>query len=617
MRTFDRSCALLAASLAWVSCASPEVSRNEPEPGSGGGGSGTHGPDGTGGGPSFVISDAGAPPASPCTSAKCSDFPAEPIIDESAPANAPASFTGTGSGPAPCLLEPESGSLFPQQWLRPRIKWSGSTGLHRITLHSDMEDHDLVAYTTKSAWELPKEIWTRLAPHVIERDIVVTVRAASGGESATKFQIAPVAASGSMVFWAVQPQEVGRDVSGTDEDYASELRGFSVGEESTVPVLKIRQVQQPSSDGNGKRRVRCIGCHAATPDDGFVGFVDDWPWNLAISGVKATNVGAPLPGLSAGGLAALNLPWGGMMAFSKGAWRTGRRLVLLASSLQNYQQPAEDNAAPGKLVWYNLDAPAPMADPLADPALPTPPGALTPGVQFGEVARDGDPRGAACPAWTSDGGRVIYSSTMGGNLDGALMLGTTDLYTVPFNDGKGGMATPLRGASDAQWEEYYPAISPDDQLVLYTRVPQGERMYANKLAELAVVRAVGGDSLRLAANDPPACSGKSSPGINNHWGKWAPAVQMGNDATDGSAKRYYWLLFSSNRADIAPVPRQYPDPNNPGETLVEVTQLYMTVVVDDGRQLRSFPAIYLWNQPSDTLNTTPIWENLSIPRVVE
>jgi hypothetical protein len=609
MRSLVRACALVAVALAPVSCAAPEVSLDTPVTGAGGSGAGDHhGDNGSGGGPAFTVTDAGTPiPVMPCAGNRCSDFPAAPIIGEGATAEAPASFAGTATGSGPCLLEPESGSLFPQQWLRPRIKWSGSTGLHRITIHSELEDHDLVAYTTKGSWALPKELWTNLASHVVDSDIVVTVRAAGGGESVSRFQIAPVAATGSMVFWAVEPGEVGRDVTGTDEDYASELRGFSVGEESTVSVLKIAQVKQQSRDENGKRRVRCIGCHAATPDDGFVGFVDDWPWNLAIAGVKPTNTGAPLPGLSDGGLAALNLPWGGMMAFSKGQWRAGHRLVLLASSLQDYQNPGEDNAAPGRLVWYNLDAPAPAASPDDPTGLPL----VTPGLQLGEVARDGDARGAACPTWTSDGGRIIYSSTMGGNLDGALMLGTTDLYSVPFNDGKGGMATPLAGAADPAWEEYYPAISPDDQLVIYTRVPQGERMYANKLAELAVVRATGGTSERLAANDPPACSGKASPGINNHWGKWAPQVQSSN------GRRYYWILFSSNRADIPPVDRRYPDPNGTGETQVSVTQLYMTVVVDDGHELKTFPAIYLWNQPNDTLNTTPIWENLSIPRVVE
>jgi WD40 repeat protein len=279
----------------------------------------------------------------------------------------------------------------------------------------------------------------------------------------------------------------------------------------------------------------------------------------------------------------------------------GKRLVVVASSLQDYMRPwSTDARKPAKLVWYNLDAPP--------PDMVT--GYAAPGMQFGEIMRQGDPRGAACPTWSHDGANVIYSSTAGGNSDGALQTGATDLYMVPFNDGNGGMAKPIDGASDPAFEEYYPAYSPNDQLVVYTRVAKGNRMYANKNAEIAVVPARGGKTIRLDANDPPACTGKKSPGINNHWAKWAPTVPEIN------GRRYYWLLFSSDRADIPPVPRMYPDPANTGETTVQVTQLYVTLVVEQGElTLQSYPAIYLWNQPTNTLNNTPIWEQVAIPTI--
>jgi hypothetical protein len=536
-----------------------------------------------------------------CPNQKCSDFPADPIIDQGTPADAASMFGAPATGSGPCIWEPEDRSMFPQKWLRPRIKWTGTNGLHRITIHTAMEDHDLVVYTAQPSWTMPRNIWDNLASHITDQDVSVTVRAASGGEATVKFQVAPVSASGSMVFWSVKPAEVGRGLTNPDDVYDSELRGFAVGDESTVSVLQSRQVMQTSSDEAGiKRHVRCIGCHAVTPDDGYVAFVDDWPWNLAVAGVKPGIVGQPLPGVSQGGLAVLNMPWGGMMSFSKAQWTPGKRLVVLASSLQNYLQPwTTDARKPAKLVWYNLDAPPPAM--IGYPA---------PGAQFGEIARQGDPNGAACPTWSHDGNTIVYSSTVGGNSDGALQIGATDLYVVPFNDGNGGPARPIEGGADPAFEEYYPAYSPNDQLVAYSRVPRGNRMYANKSAEIAVVPAQGGNAIRLAANDPPVCTGKKSPGINNHWAKWAPTVPEIN------GRRYYWLLFSSDRADIAPVPRTYPDPAHTGETTVQVTQLYMTLVVEQGdHQLQSYPAVYLWNQPSTTLNNTPIWEQVAIPTI--
>lgn len=543
-------------------------------------------------------------PVVPCPNALCSDFPADPIIEMGTPAGAAAMFSGSASGAGPCIVEPEDGTLFPYNWLRPRIKWKGTTGIHKITISSQRQDKELVAYTSGDSWTMPKEIWRNLAGHVQDlSDIVVKVRAAGGGESQVKFNIAPVDASGSMVFWAAKPSEVGKDPALASAVEDSELRGFTVGDESTATALKISDVKQESREQSWQktRRVRCIGCHTATPDNAFVAFTDHWPWSSAIAGVKPGNTGDELPGVTEGGKLALNMPWGGMLTFAKAHWTPGKRLAVVGSSLQNPMAPwSTDNKAVARLLWLNLDSPLPMmVDGQPFPAL---------GVNFGEIVRQGDPRGAACPNWSHDGQRIVYSSTMGGNQDGRLEKGATDLYMVPFGDGMGGMATPVAGAADPQFEEYYPAFSPDDNLIVYNRVPSGQRMYANPNAELFVVSSKAGASVRLKANDPPACSGKKSPGINNHWAKWSPAVKT------AGGRIYYWVIFSSNRTDIPPVRSMYIQNSEP----IQVSQLFVTAVVQELEgQIRTFPAIYLWNQPTSTLNTTPAWETLEIPTVVE
>ncbi len=110
-----------------------------------------------------------------------------------------------------------------------------------------------------------------------------------------------------------------------------------------------------------------------------------------------------------------------------------------------------------------------------------------------------------------------------GTQDGRLYKGAADLYQVPYADKAGGTATPVAGASTPENEEYYPAFSPDDHLIAFTRVPAGQEMFANPSAEMWVVpHQTGAQPKRLAANDPPTCSGKSSPGVNNHWPKWSP-----------------------------------------------------------------------------------------------
>ena len=41
-------------------------------------------------------------------------------------------------------------------------------------------------------------------------------------------------------------------------------------------------------------------------------------------------------------------------------------------------------------------------------------------------------------------------------------------------------------------------------------------------------------------------------------------------------------------------------------------QLYVTPVVDDGGTVRTYPALYLWNQPATENNHTPAWDNFDI-----
>ena len=227
-----------------------------------------------------------------------------------------------------------------------------------------------------------------------------------------------------------------------------------------------------------------------------------------------------------------------------------------------------------------------------------------PGAQYGVIARNGDSNGAAFPTWSHDGSTIVYSSTKGGCQDGRLEKGATDLYSVPFNGGEGGEAKPVPGASESGSEEYYAAYSPDDRLVVFDRVKSGEVMYANTNAELFFVpmgSAPGaGKAVRLDANDPVKCSGKASPGINNHFPKWAP------QAVDWKGRTYYWVIFSSNRAGLPTVK------SSDGKER-QVSQLYLTAISVENGQYKTYHSIYLWNQPTKTLNTTPVWDMISIP----
>ncbi len=579
-----------------------------------GGGGGTGGGGIGGSGPNINLDATAPPPVTPvdqgaapipCANpTACTDFPTTPIIDSRSPSPVPSNpgsqFTSSPSGSGPCVSEPEDGALYPYNWTRPRIKWTGISGLVQITIHADLEANDLVAYTMGDNWIMDKDAWKGLSQHVHEQDISVTVRGTSGGATTVKFQIASASAAGSIVFWAADPAAVGNQNVTTVNDTTSYLRGFTVGEEGTVVALKFSQVKQQSREQSyNVRTPTCMGCHAATPDNGFVAFVDNWPWNSVISGVKSENVGAALPNLSPGGLSALNKPWAGAPTFSSVYWQTGKRMMVTTSAQTKEMEPwSTDNKQPAKLVWYNLDGPDPTQSVGQGPL-------ASAGQQYGVIPRTGDGNCAAFPTWSHDGRTIVYSSSAGGCMDGRLEQGATDLFSVPYNDGNGGDAKPVPGASDKSWEEFYAAFSPDDQLVVFDRVPAGGVMYANNSAEIFFVPVGGapgaGTAVRLKANDPVKCTNKSSPGLNNHFPKWAPAK------AEYEGQSYYWVVYSSNRAGLTPVRSTYDGKDH------QISQLYLTAITFKDGTYQTYPSIYLWNQPTDSVNTTPVWDMLQIP----
>lgn len=561
--------------------------------GSGGGG-GTGGSlfPGTGGG-DFM-------PTPPCE--VCEDFPADPIFDTSSPAppsNAPELFgdPGSGSQGGPCLAEPEVGALFPNNWLRPRFRWAAPAGqdLFEIRVHADREKNDLVVYTTSASWKMPAQMWANLAAHVVDEPITITIRSLNAAAPGTPLvgtsgpiRVAPAPAGGSMVYWAA----IGE---GPPDAW---LAGFGVGEEGVVDALKVNQVQQGGrKDQSGNLRndgkVTCIGCHTSTPDGESVIFTDHWPWGIAMASVKEESVGQVPDYVTPGAAEAMNQPWLGSPRMSPAHFGPGDRVFITSygrASGQIWDGQTWSDSPAARLAWFNLETPVPSG-PVSGAALGS-----AEGTAFGFITREGDPRGAMVPDWSHDGETIVYASTNAGK-DGRLTAGTSDLYTVPYNNRQGGVASPLQGAAESQHNEYYPAFSPDDALVAFNRIPSGQDMYYNPSSELFVIPSAGGTATRLAANDPPACLGVTSPGIHNSWARWSPEV------TTANGKTYYWVIYSSSRDG-------YVIQNVPSK---KASQLYVTAVVVEGSQVHTYPSIYLWNQPTDTSNHTPAWDVFKIP----
>jgi hypothetical protein len=482
------------------------------------------------------------------------ELPADPVLAAGAPSDAPELFAVEGPNEGgPCVVEPEPGSLFPRNWLRPRFRWVAPQGdnLFELRIIVDNQPHPFVVYTTETTYTMPSSVWVTLTQHSADMPIYYSVRSArydgSLLESAPRlgtsdsFQVAPVIATGQIVYWTT--------TSGTA------LKGFSVGDED------VREVLRPAQAGE---RARCVGCHTSTPDGRYAAFstsrnaTDGNPSRVRHRSVDGT---ASEPSyITPSARALLEREPQQQPFFSRGQWGEDRRTIF---SMLNVDGRWE-------IVWTNLLSASEAR-----------------GTGWGVVAREGDPGSAASATMRNDGTGFAYAS--GANVTAGVIFyeGGGDLYTVPYNDGRGGRATPIPGASDPAWNEYTPAFSPDDRLLAFNRVPNAEVSYNNPHAEIFVLPAEGGTPVRLRANDPSACLPRSSPGVTNSWPKWSPSV------AGAGSRTFYWLTFSSTRAGAGP-------------------QIYVAPVVLDGDTMTTYPALTLWNQPAEEANHTAAWDVFKI-----
>ena len=462
-------------------------------------------------------------------------FPSDPILE---PGVAVTDLGTTFDDPeafqagAICVVEPqlsgpngELGALFPRNWLRPRFRWTSSGGetLWEIRLRNETQPNDLRAYTRDTQWLMPAQVWERMA--AVNTPVTVTIRGVGAGGVVTgtrgDFQVAPVDAGGSMVFWATTSSLV------TRTPLSSKLQGFTVGDEAVVQTLAASQVQTtniPGEDGARARgfyacggetprptcaaepnnpaccdptgyefgQVECVGCHVSTPDGKSVLFTDNWPWNKVAASIEPGTVGALPATVTPYAAALLKQPWLGMQALSPAFFSTepgGQRILITSYGLR----PAPGttpfaSAQPTRhsLAWFDLAAvdPSPTLPPYPEEfPLVNPYGPVLAARQaavgrsynrsWGLITTLGENDNAVTPTWSNDGVEIAYVSTNKSSTDGHpdWTANTADIKVVPYANHGGGAATPLLGASDPGVLEYYPEFSAGDAFVAFARAP--------------------------------------------------------------------------------------------------------------------------------------------------
>ena len=142
------------------------------------------------------------------------------------------------------------------------------------------------------------------------------------------------------------------------------------------------------------------------------------------------------------------------------------------------------------------------------------------------------------PTWSPDGKSIVFARTKAYKKDvvanaTSVLLSEKDvpefvndkepfkfdLYRVPFNEGRGGKAEPIEGASHNGKSNYFAKFSPDGKWIIFCKAENYMLLMPD--SELYIIPAEGGEARRLRANTPRM----------NSWHSWS---------SNG-----HWLVFSS------------------------------------------------------------------------
>jgi len=440
---------------------------------------------------------------------------------------------------APVIAYPQDQTGWPGNWPSSTFWWvpsgSGSptNNLFWIQVEVPGQIYPLRVLTTETTWEADNITWGNLAAASPQEIIDVWVYGAEVDLDTGTLLSGPYVAS--------VPNEVsfhsfaapGRIIYWTTSDMA--LHRIELGQTTD------HYFYGPSNNPTGA----CEGCHSGTPDGNFIASststfeCDGCSYYVSLFRTEDLTT---LSGLHPDAATYLATPDSTLPVFSDAYWvANDQRMVFIRDK---------------RLRSLDL---------------------LT--GEYKQLEVTGDPDYQALPSWSPNGETVVYVSSpkvVNGRTDDE----ACDIYSVPYNDGDGGTATPFPGASDPAIQEYYPDISPDDEWLAFNRC-SGDT-YAAPDAEIFVMSMQGGSAHRIVGNDPPTILGETSPGLTNSWPKWAPEYVTSGDDT------WLFLAFSSTRH-------------------FGMAQVWVSLVRVNGGQLTSYPALHLPGQDTTTDNHTPVW----------
>jgi Flp pilus assembly protein TadD len=391
-------------------------------------------------------------------------------------------------------------------------------------------------------WKPDTETWAKIKQSSIDAPATVTITGrAKDGRTPVSRATVTISTSSDSVDAPVFYRDVPLMLPAADQKGP-----ISPLPQSAIPLIKwrIRSIAEPDSRVVMEKLPTCANCHSFSRDGGTFGLDMDGPRNdkglYAVVPVShdmtITNkdmihwsafqlneeARAGDPAVKRFGFMSQVSPDGRYVVTSIGppnnANRHGNEAPGFAPGLldrlfsTNYRSIAFTQVfypTRGILAWY--DKQAGTMKPLAgadDPNYVQTSAFWSPDGKYlifsRALARDPYPAGAPKPTYANDPNETQIQY---------------DLYKIPFNEGRGGKAVPLAGASDNGMSNNFPKVSPDGKWIVWVQCKNGLLMRPD--SKLYIVPFEGGKPRPLRANTP----------LMNSWHTFSPNGR--------------WLAFSS------------------------------------------------------------------------
>ena len=421
-----------------------------------------------------------------------------------------------GGGPPLIITYPFDGAVFPPEIVPAEFQWERTAGAARWLAAFEAADGapEIYAFTEQPAWTPTAEEWEAIKQRSAERPVHVTVLALEGRRGRERIL------AGGQVAFSTSQDEVGapifyREVNLPFSDAVKDptkicWRFGSIASREQPPVVLTNLPV-------------CGNCHSFSADGSVMGMDVDYANSKGSYAI--TDVGEEMV-LDADEIITWDEYRRGDHEQTFGLLSQvspNGRYVISTVKDRSVFVPKDDLAfsqlffpIKGILAYYDRQTETFHALPGAD-----------------------DPNYVQSnPSWNPDGRHVLFARSKAYKLKkltdaGKVVLtrdeceefltgGKTfqfDLCRIPFDDGRGGRAEPVAGASHNGMSNYFGRYSPDGRWIVFCRA--ASFMLLQPDSELHIIPAAGGDARRLACNLD----------LMNSWHSWSPNGR--------------WLVFSS------------------------------------------------------------------------